>query len=409
MVDIAAFLQRQQKDARLRRLPGLDHPDGGRVRLPEPDGDGPKAAGADQPEPAAVGHDLLDFSSNDYLGLTRHPMTLVAAVDALSRYGTGAGSARLMSGDFDLHRQLEQSLARLKDQEAALLFGSGYLANIGIIPALVGRHDVIFSDRLNHASILDGCRLSGAGLHRFAHNDTNHLEDLLKRRRGKKEALIVVESLYSMDGDICPLAEVVELKQRYGCRLLVDEAHATGLFGDKGAGLLEAQDLAGRVDLVMGTLGKALGSYGAYVAGDRQLISFILNRARSFIFSTALPPATTAAALAAVELLAEEPQLRQELWQRVEIFKSCLAQGGIEADLGPSQIVPLTVGSNQATLDAADRLRQRGIYAAAVRPPTVPAGQARLRFSVTNHLESDDLSAAAAIIATELKKSSPGG
>ncbi|ADH86229.1 8-amino-7-oxononanoate synthase [Desulfurivibrio alkaliphilus] len=384
MVDIAAYLKRQQKEGRLRQLPGLLHPDGGRVRL------------------EAVAHDLLDFSSNDYLGLTRHPLLLVAAAEALSRYGTGAGAARLMSGDFELHRELELALARLKEQEAALLFGSGYLANIGLIPALVGRHDVIFSDKLNHASIQDGCRLAGARLHRFAHNDCNHLEDLLKRHRGAKEALIVVESLYSMDGDICPLADVVTLKERYGCLLLVDEAHATGLFGDNGAGLLAAEGLAHRVDLVMGTLGKALGSYGAYVAGEQRLISFLLNRARSFIFSTALPPASAAAALAAVELLAAEPQLRQDLWHRVEIFKSGLTHGGVEADLGPSQIVPLVVGENQATLALARRLQERGIYATAVRPPTVPAGQARLRFSVTNHLDIEDLSAAAAIIATEL-------
>ncbi|MDF1613389.1 8-amino-7-oxononanoate synthase [Desulfurivibrio dismutans] len=386
MVDIAAYLKRQQKDGRLRQLPELEHPDGGRVRL------------------SAAGPDLLDFSSNDYLGLSRHPLPLVAAADALSRYGTGAGAARLMSGDFALHRELEAALARLKEQEAALLFGSGYLANVGLIPALVGRHDVIFGDRLNHASIHDGCQLSGARLHRFAHNDCNHLEDLIKRHRGGKEALIVVESLYSMDGDICPLAEVVALKERYGCRLLVDEAHATGLFGDNGAGLLAAEGLAHRVDLVMGTLGKALGSYGAYVAGEQRLVSFLLNRARSFIFSTALPPASTAAALAAVQLLADEPELRRELWRRVEIFKSGLTRGGIKAGLGPSQIVPLTVGDNQAALDLAQRLRQRGVYAAAVRPPTVPAGQARLRFSVTNHLDHDDLSAASAIIATELQK-----
>jgi 8-amino-7-oxononanoate synthase len=382
-MDIADFLARQEKAGNLRRLPALEHPDGGRVRF-------------------AGEEDLLDFSSNDYLGLTRHPLLLVEAAEALSRFGTGAGSARLMSGNFELHRRLEAALAALKDQEAALLFGSGYLANIGIIPALVGRHDVVFSDRLNHASIYDGCRLSGASLHRFAHNDCNQLEDLLKRHRGKNEALIVVESLYSMDGDFCPLAEVVALKERYDCRLLVDEAHATGLFGANGAGLLAAANLADRVDLVMGTLGKALGGYGAYVAARREMIAFLINRARSFIFATALPPATTAAALAAVALLATEPELRQELWQRVEVFKNSLKLGGIEADLGPSQIIPLTVGGSKAALQAADRLRQRGIYATAVRPPTVPAGSARLRFSITNHLSADELSAAAAIIAAEL-------
>lgn len=393
--DLSAYLAQLELDGNRRRLPNLDHPAGGRVVL--------LPATAPGSEPVGEEGELLDFSSNDYLGLTRHPLLLVAAAEALSRLGTGAGSARLLGGDLALHRQLEAALARLKGREAALLFGSGYLANIGIIPALVGRGDAIFCDKLSHASILDGCRLSGAALHRFPHNDSNRLEELLQKHRGQNRALIVVESLYSMDGDCCPLVEVVELKERYDCRLLVDEAHATGLFGTSGAGLVEAADLGDRVDLVLGTLGKALGGYGAFVAADRPLIEFLINRARSFIFATALPPATTAAALAAVELLATEPELRQALWGRVELFKDCLRLGGVTSELGPSQIIPLVVGSGAKALELAQRLRQRGIYAPAVRPPTVPEGGARLRLSVTNHLERDELSWAAAVIASELK------
>ncbi len=342
--------------------------------------------------------ELLDFSSNDYLGLTRHPRLLTAAAEAMSVYGTGAGSARLMGGNLELHRRLETALALLKERDAALLFGSGYLANIGVIPALVGRHDAIFADRLDHASIYDGSRLSGAAVHRFRHNDCNHLEELLKERRGKGEALIVVESLYSMDGDLCPLAEVVELKERYGCRLLVDEAHATGLFGPHGAGLVGEAGLAGRVDLVLGTLGKALGSYGAYVAGDRDLIDYLVNRARSFIFSTALPPAASAAALAALALMVEEPELRADLWARVEFFKARLKEAGITADLGPSQIIPLPVGESSAALALADELRRRGLFTVAVRPPTVPEGSARLRLSVTRHLTEANLAEAAILL-----------
>lgn len=382
MVRIAEFLNEQRQRGTLRRLLPLEHPEGGRVLLPE------------------LG-ELLDFSSNDYLGLSRHPRLLTAAAEAMSLYGTGAGSARLMGGNLELHRRLETALALFKTREAALLFGSGYLANIGIIPALVGRHDQIFADRLSHASIYDGCRLSGARLHRFRHNDCNHLEELLKEQRGKNsQALIVVESLYSMDGDLCPLAEVVELKERYGCRLLVDEAHATGLFGPNGAGLVAAAGLSARVDLVMGTLGKALGSYGAYVAADRGMVDYLVNRARSFIFSTALPPATSAAALAALALMVEEPQLRADLGAKVDFFKTRLKQVGITADLGPSQIIPLPVGESAAALAVAEELQQRGLFVVAVRPPTVPEGTARLRLSVTRHLSEENLAEAALLLSS---------
>ncbi|MFH7321437.1 8-amino-7-oxononanoate synthase [Desulfurivibrio sp. D14AmB] len=390
MVRLSDFLSEQQRRGKLRRLLPLEHPEGGRIALPQ------------------FG-EMLDFSSNDYLGLSRHPRLLTAAAEAMSLFGTGAGSARLMGGNLELHRRLEAALALFKGLPAALLFGSGYLANIGIIPALVGRHDQIFADRLSHASIYDGCRLSGAQLHRFHHNDCNHLEELLQKRRGGAgQALIVVESLYSMDGDLCPLAEVVELKERYGCRLLVDEAHATGLFGPHGAGLVAEAGLAPRVDLVMGTLGKALGSYGAYVAGDREMIDYLVNRARSFIFSTALPPATTAAALAALALMVEEPELRTDLWRRVDFFKGQLTQAGIETDLGPSQIIPLPVGKSAAAALAAEELRSRGLFVVAVRPPTVPEGSARLRLSVTRHLSEGNLAEAALLLAAGLRPGQGG-
>ena len=286
-------------------------------------------------------------------------------------------------------------MARLKGKEAALTFGSGYMANTGIIPALVARHDLIFSDRLNHASIHDGCRLSGARLVRFRHNDLNHLEELLKEKRGTGTALIVVESIYSMDGDRCPLRELVQLKERFGCLLMVDEAHATGVFGENGGGVIEEDGVSGGVDLAMGTFGKALGSYGAYVAGNREMIEYLLNRARSFIFSTALPPAVAAASLAAVQLVRQEPELRKELHEKIGYFKELLRNGGYSADLGPSQIIPIRVGESWATLDKADRLRKQGIFVTAVRPPTVPEGTARLRFSITRHHSPTDLSLAA--------------
>ncbi len=381
MVEIAAWLRARQAEGTLRELVDLDHLGHGRVRLADTEG------------PA-----LLDFSSNDYLALSEHPALIAAATEALQRYGTGAGAARLMSGNFPVHQELERAVAALKGQEAALLFGSGYSANVGIIAALMGRDDVIFTDRLNHASIYDGCRLAGAGIARFRHNDLNHLEELLASQPVKGTRLIVVESVYSMDGDRAPLHELVALKERYGCLLMVDEAHATGVFGANGGGVIEEAGVASGVDLAMGTFGKALGSYGAYVAASRRMIDFLVNRARSFIFSTALPPAVAAASLAAVQLIQQEPGLRQELHQRVALFKGYLRQAGFAGDLGPSQIIPLRLGSSATAVAAAERLRAHGLFVPAVRPPTVPEGTARLRLSITRHLGEAELAAAAAAL-----------
>lgn len=379
MVTIGEWLAARRDEGILRELAELEHLGHGRVRL-------------------TGGPELLDFSSNDYLALSEHPALIAAATEALERYGAGAGAARLMSGSFPVHQELEQAVAKLKGKEAALLFGSGYAANVGIIAALMGRDDIIFTDRLNHASIYDGCRLAGAKLARFRHNDLDHLEELLRSRSVKGAKLIVVESVYSMDGDRAPLAELVQLKERYGCLLMVDEAHATGVFGMNGGGMIEEAGVAGGVDLAMGTFGKALGSYGAYVAAGRTMIDFLVNRARSFIFSTALPPAVAAASLAAVQLIQREPLLRQELHSRVAVFKEALCQGGITADLGPTQIIPIQLGKSTRAVAAAEQLREHGLFVPAVRPPTVPEGTARLRFSVTRHLGEADLRQAATAI-----------
>ena len=378
MVDLKAWLNQQREKGGLRSLRPVIRRGKGRLTL----------AGDDERE-------LLDFSSNDYLALAEHPALIAAAQQALRRFGVGSGAARLMSGDLAVHHELEEALARLKGKEAALTFGSGYMANTGIIPALVDRHDLIFSDRLNHASIHDGCRLSGARLVRFRHNDLNHLEELLKEKRGTGTSLIVVESIYSMDGDRCPLPQLVELKERFGCLLMVDEAHATGVFGPNGGGVIEEDGVSDGVDLAVGTFGKALGSYGAYVAGNREMIDYLVNRARSFIFSTALPPAVAAASLAAVQLVLQEPELRRELQEKIGYFKGVLRAGGYTAELGPSQIIPIRVGESTATLHKVELLRKQGIFATAVRPPTVPEGTARLRFSITRHHSTADLDQAA--------------
>ena len=381
MVDLKNWLDQQREKGGLRGLRPVIRRGKGRLTL------------ADDED-----SELLDFSSNDYLALAEHPALIAAAQEGLRRFGASSGASRLMSGDLLVHHELEEAVAQLKGKEGALTFGSGYMANTGIIPALVARHDLIFSDRLNHASIHDGCRLSGARLVRFRHNDLNHLEDLLKEKRGSGTALIVVESIYSMDGDRCPLPELVQLKERFGCLLMVDEAHATGIFGDNGGGVIEEDGVSGGVDLAMGTFGKALGSYGAYVAGNKEMIEYLLNRARSFIFSTALPPAVAAASLAAVRLIRREPDLRRELHEKIDYFKGLLRSGGFTTDLGPSQIIPIRVGESRTALEKAGLLKKRGIFATAVRPPTVPEGTARLRFSITRHHSTTDLSQAASAL-----------
>ncbi|MFA6465698.1 MAG: 8-amino-7-oxononanoate synthase [Desulfurivibrionaceae bacterium] len=381
MVDLKNWLNQQREKGGLRSLRPVLRRGNGRLTLA---GDGER--------------ELIDFSSNDYLGLAGHPALIAAAHEALSKFGAGSGAARLMSGDLVVHHELEEAVALLKGKEAALTFGSGYMANTGIIAALVTRNDRIFSDRLNHASIHDGCRLSGGRLVRFRHNDLNHLEELLKEKRGTGTALIVVESIYSMDGDRCPLRELVQLKERFGCLLMVDEAHATGVFGPHGGGVIEEDGVGSGVDLAMGTFGKGLGSYGAYVAANREMIEYLLNRARSFIFSTALPPAVAAASLAAVHLVRQNPDLRRELHEKIDYFKGLLRKGGYDADLGPSQIIPILVGESGEALNKAHLLGKRGIFATAVRPPTVPEGTARLRFSITRHHSTADLSLAAAAL-----------
>ncbi len=336
------------------------------------------------------GKPLVDFSSNDYLGLADHPALIEGAKKAMEKWGAGARASRLMSGDLEIHHRLESAIAALKGKEAGLLFGSGYLANTGIIPALCGRNDVIYSDRLNHASIVDGVLLSRARFYRFRHNDLNHLEDLLKSHRSRyRRAMIVVESVYSMDGDLALVSELLELRGRYGAMLMIDEAHATGVFGAKGEGII-SQTGAESVDVILGTFGKALGGYGAFVAVSNRMRQFLLNRARTFIFSTALPPAVIGANLAAVKLLDEEPGRRNRVCELASELRRALRE-----DLGlntpsESQIVPVMVGDSQSALSLAESLRDAGFFVKAIRPPTVPEGTARIRLSVTaNHSLKD--------------------
>lgn len=348
--------------------------------------------------------EYLNFSSNDYLGLAGHPRLLEESQKALKEFGTSSSASRLMSGDLSIHHQLEEMTADFAGKERALLFGSGYLANIGLISALCDRKDVIFSDRLNHASIVDGIRLSGARFFRFRHNDLNHLETLIKKeRRRYKKALIVTESLFSMDGDMASVKEMVELKERYDALFMLDEAHAVGVIGEKGAGLAEKYGLTKKIDIIMGTFGKALGSYGAYAAASARLIDYCINRVRSFIYSTALPPSVTGASIGGIKMLAEEPARRSVLLEKAEYFRSLLKENSLNV-MGNAQIVPVLVGENYAALNISKSLYENALFALAVRPPTVPAGEARIRFSITYHHSRDDLQRAADVLKHAFKQ-----
>lgn len=332
------------------------------------------------------GKELFDFCSNDYLGLSSHPKLIEAVTKAVEKFGTSSSASRLLSGDLEIFHELEEKTAVLKGKQSALVFNSGYQANLGIISSLCDKDDAVFADRLSHASILDGISLSGARPFRFAHNDLNHLESLLRKHSEKfKNPLIVTETIFSMDGDRPPLKEIVELKERYNCRLMVDEAHSTGIFGENGSGVVGEEGLTEKTDLIMGTFSKALGSFGGFVAASKKIIEFLINTSRSFIYSTALPPSVIAANLAALELLEAEPFRRQVLLENAAYFRSELAARGLEIR-SCSQIVPLIVNETERCVAVSNRLIESGFWVLPIRPPTVPAGQARLRFSLTyNH------------------------
>ena len=343
---------------------------------------------------------LVDFASNDYLGISQHPVLIKGANAALERWGAGSRASRLMSGDFEIHHELERSIARLKGAETAILFGSGYLANIGVISALCGKGDVVFSDRFIHASMVDGILLSGARFFRFRHNNLDHLESLLKQHRGRhKRALILVESLYSMEGDEADIAGLIGLKRRFDALLLVDEAHAVGVFGGHGEGLAPVEQ-ALDIDLMIGTFGKALGGYGAFAAVSKALKGFLINRARTFIFSTALPPSVLGANIAAIRLVAREGTRRAKVLENSVYLRARLRESmGLDI-AGRSQIVPVMAGDNAKAMMLAERLKAAGFLVKAIRPPTVPQGTARIRLSVTAWHSKEDIDALAGAMAS---------
>jgi 8-amino-7-oxononanoate synthase len=347
------------------------------------------------------GTQVLLLCSNNYLGLADHPQVREAAADAAMRWGAGAGASRLISGNMELHRHLERRLAEFKGYESALLFGSGYLANTGAIAALAGPGEVVFSDRLNHASIVDGCRLSRAETFVYRHGDLEHLAWGLAEAGGRG-SLIVTDGVFSMDGDIAPLPGLLELARRHGCRLMVDEAHATGAVGPGGRGSVAAAGLSGEVDLVVGTLGKALGSYGAYACANAETIDFLVNTARPFVFSTAPPPPSVAAAAAALELVS--PDRVERLQANAAAFRAGLAAEGLDAGSSQTQIVPIEVGDAEPTMELCERILAEGVFAQGIRPPTVPEGSSRLRFTVMASHETGELERAAKLVGTAARE-----
>jgi 8-amino-7-oxononanoate synthase len=328
------------------------------------------------------GREVINFSSNNYLGIANHPALCDAAKAAIDRYGCGSGASRLISGNMALHEELEDKLAEFKGTQAALVFNSGFQANAGIIPALVGEGDWVFSDALNHASIIDGCRLARAKTLIYEHCDVDQLERGLRDAPGRSRKLIVTESLFSMDGDEAPLAEIVALAERYGAMVMVDEAHATGVYEPNGAGLVAKLGLGERITIQMGTLGKALGGFGAYVAGSRELRELLINRCRSFIFTTSLPPAVMAMAVAAIDLVKREPGRRETLRRNCDLLRSGLRNLGLRLGGSQSQILPLIVGKAGACMKLSEELLARGIFAQGIRPPTVPPATSRLRITL---------------------------
>jgi 8-amino-7-oxononanoate synthase len=347
------------------------------------------------------GRQLINFSSNDYLGLSQDPRVKEAAKAAIDHYPASATSSRLICGNFDVHEQLEEELAAFKGRASALVFSSGYMTNVGLLSALCGEKDWVYSDALNHASIIDGCRLSRARVQIFRHKDMDHLETLLKGSPPSARKVLVTDSVFSMEGDLADLPGLVSLAGKYGCLLVLDEAHGTGVLGAQGCGLAEhfadQRNLTlpkGTVDIEMGTLSKALGSFGGFVACDGLMKDYLMNKSRSFIFSTSLPPSAVGAARASLNIVRQEPALRRQLWANVELLKNRLQAKGFDLQSSESPILPIHFGSEEKALRISESLVEKGFFVPAIRPPSVPQGTSRLRLTVTaahSEAEIEDL------------------
>ncbi|MBU2540424.1 MAG: 8-amino-7-oxononanoate synthase [Candidatus Omnitrophica bacterium] len=350
------------------------------------------------------GKKLINFCSNNYLGLANDPRLKQAAIKAVEAFGTSSAASRLTCGSFRLHKELEEKIAKFKHSLSALVFNSGYVANLGLISSLIQKHGVIFSDRLNHASIVDAIILSRAHIVRYNHNDMSQLQDLLEKHKDAKQKLIVTDTVFSMDGDLADLHRIVNLAEKYHASVMVDEAHATGVLGPNGGGLVEELGLSDKIDIQMGTLSKALGSFGAFVCADENLVQYLINASRPFIYTTSLPAAVLAASIKAIEIIQKEPQQRQRLWGNIRFIKQGLADMGLGPLNSSSAIIPILTKENELTMEFSQRLFDRGIFIQGIRPPTVPKDQARLRLTVIASHTREDLERALAAIKKTAKE-----
>jgi glycine C-acetyltransferase len=334
---------------------------------------------------------VVNLSSNNYLGLTTHPRLRAKALEAVERYGVGTGSVRTIAGTMDLHMELERKLAEFKKVEAVVVFQSGFTANAGTVSAILSKEDVVISDELNHASIIDGCRLSRATIKVFPHKDVDAARRIIKELPASQRRLLITDGVFSMDGDLGPLPALCALAEETGCIMMVDDAHASGVFGNNGRGTIDHFGMHGRVDIQVGTLSKAFGALGGYVAGNRNLIEFLYHRARPFLFSTSHPPAVAAACIAGIDVLLEEPQIMERLWANTRFFKGGLEQLGFDTGISESPITPVIAGDSAKANKLSDRLFEEGVFAQAIGFPTVPRDKARVRTIVTATHTREDL------------------
>ncbi|MFQ5965352.1 MAG: 8-amino-7-oxononanoate synthase [Candidatus Scalinduaceae bacterium] len=346
--------------------------------------------GAQGPHVKIKGKPYISFCSNNYLGLANHPIVLRAVKDAVNKYGWGSGASRLISGNMELHEVLESEISKFKKKESSIVFPTGYMANVGTICSLVSSGDIVISDKLNHASIIDGCRLSGATFRVYPHRDVLKLENILKKSTGYRRKLIITDTVFSMDGDLAPLPDIVKTAHKYNAMVMVDEAHGTGVFGNSGMGVIEHFKLVEEVNIVMGTLSKAIGSLGGFVSGNKDLINYLRNKARTFIYTTALPPAVCAASIAGIRLIRKDHTLRESLWRNVRYLKEKLKLLNLEVISSESPIIPIMIGNATKAVDVTRFLFERGLLIPAIRPPTVPEGSSRLRVTVmATHNKND--------------------
>ncbi|WP_218124638.1 MULTISPECIES: 8-amino-7-oxononanoate synthase [unclassified Candidatus Frackibacter] len=351
------------------------------------------------PRTVINGKEVIMLASNNYLGLTIEPEIKQKTIETVKEYGTGSGGSRLTTGNYDLHQSLESELANFKDTEAAIIFNTGYMANLGVLTTVVGQKDLIISDELNHASIIDGCRLSKAEVVIYKHKDLKDLELKLQKGKNYRRILIVTDGVFSMDGDLTPLPGIVDLASKYQALVMVDDAHGTGVLGESGAGIVEHFNLKNEVDIQVGTLSKALAAEGGFIAGNKLLVDLLRNKARSFIYSTALAPSAIEAGLSSLQYLYNNPQILRRLWRNINLLKSGLKDLGYQLLPSNSPIIPIMIGDEEETIELSHRLLEEGILAPGIRPPTVPKRTSRIRTTVMANHQIKDIEEALEVFA----------